>query len=244
MVKKQFREVNLNNAILFAAVMEYEDTCNEVLKLILGHTVEVEEVHTEVTKVLDSGLRGIRLDVYARDDNNVRYNLEMQNGKTNVLPKRSRFYQSIIDAHELKPGEDFGALPPNYIIFICTKDPFGDKLYRYTFENRCIENGKPLGDGTYKIFLNTKGTNKDAVPESLVQFLNYIENSTDSFVSTVSDQSIVKIHERVKLTRNNSDWRNWYMTLGEFLDQLAHEEGFEEGREKGREEGWKLNCTL
>lgn len=51
---------------------------------------------------------------------NVRYNLEMQNGKTNVLPKQSRYYQSVIDAHELMPGEDFGALPPNYIIFICT----------------------------------------------------------------------------------------------------------------------------
>lgn len=60
----------------------------------------------------------------------------------------------------LKPGEDYNDLKPNYVIFICTFDPFGKKLYRYTYENYCRETNLPLEDGTTKIFLNTKGKNQ------------------------------------------------------------------------------------
>lgn len=62
-----------------------------------------------------------------------------------------------MDITSLAPGEDFNDLKPGYVIFICMFDPFGDGLYQYTFEERCNENGRALGDETVKMFLDVKG---------------------------------------------------------------------------------------
>ena len=45
----------------------------------------------------------------------------------------------------------------NYVIFICTFDPFLHGQAFYHFENVCLTCNPPLllNDGTYKIFLNT-----------------------------------------------------------------------------------------
>jgi len=95
----------------------------------------------------------------------------------------------------LKPGEDFNDLSPGYVVFICTFDPLGGGLYRYTFENICTESGFPLNDRTKKIFLSTKGTNEKEVPEELLLFLHYIENSTDEYVAELNSPTIQKIHD-------------------------------------------------
>ena len=110
---------------------------------------------------------------------NVSYDVEAQNECNGNIAKRSRYYQAEMDVSSLKPGDDFSDLKPGYVIFICTFDPFDEGLYRYTFEECCLETGKPLGDETRKIFLNTKGTNDVEVPKELVHFLKYMENSSD-----------------------------------------------------------------
>lgn len=96
---------------------------------------------------------------------NVSYDVEAQNECNGNIAKRSRYYQAEMDVSSLKPGDDFSDLKPGYVIFICTFDPFDEGLYRYTFEECCLETGKPLGDETRKIFLNTKGTNDVEVPK-------------------------------------------------------------------------------
>ena len=82
----------------------------------------------------------MRFDVYASDELQVGYNVEAQNENEGNLPKRSRY-------HQAEKG-----------------------LYRYTFEERCLECDLSLGDGTHKIFLNTKGKNDAEVPAELVHF--------------------------------------------------------------------------
>lgn len=103
------------------------------------------------------------------------------------------------------PGEDFNDLKPGYVIFICTFDPFGKGLYRYTFEERCPECELPLGDGTRKIFLSTKGKNDAEVPAELVHFLKYMTESTDAYVSRITDQSIIPLHKQVTALKYRSD---------------------------------------
>ena len=159
--------------------MEDPETCKLILELILGKPLPDVNVRVEHSILFNSDFRSIRLDVYAEDELQVGYDLEMQNRNKGKLPKRSRFYQAEIDVGALKPGQDFEDLKPSYIIFICTFDPFEDQLYRYTFEERCLERDFPLGDETRKIFLSTKGTNSNEVPAELVNFLHYVENSSD-----------------------------------------------------------------
>lgn len=139
---------------------------------------------------------------------------------------------------------NFNDLKPNYVVFICCFDPFGGDLYRYTFTNRCAENGWELNDGTVKIFLNTKGKNKKDVPKELVHFLEYVENSTDECVAKQNDNAIHHIHQRVANIKKSREWEQKYMRFEELLQkeyteglQRGHDEGFQEGHHEGLQEG-------
>ena len=71
----------------------------------------------------------------------------------NELPKRTRYYQAMIDMAETEKGQDYQDLKESYIIFICTFDPFKQGKPMYTFRNLCIENKElELEDKTTKIF--------------------------------------------------------------------------------------------
>ncbi len=220
MTEKKFEELNLKDAFLFSAALQDPETCRLVLELILDEPVEKVNVRTEHALLYSSDFRSVRLDVYAdaRVEGGLQmgYDLEMQNDGKHLLPKRARFYQAEIDAGALRPGEDTELLRPSYIIFICTFDPFDRNAYRYTFEERCLEWGFPLRDGTRKIFLNTKGTTGD-VPQALIEFLQYVEHSSDACVSGLQDKRVHKLHGQISTLKKSREWRGQYMLLEELL---------------------------
>ena len=99
----------------------------------------------------------------------------------------------------------------------------------YTFEERCLECDLALGDGTRKIFLNTKGKNDEEVPAELVHFLRYMEQSTDEYVSGVTEQSIIQLHEQVTELKKWRELEARFMT-GEELMQQRERKGRIEGK--------------
>ncbi|MCM1273215.1 MAG: Rpn family recombination-promoting nuclease/putative transposase, partial [Clostridium sp.] len=148
------------------------------------------------------------------------------------LPKRSRYYQGMIDLNVLEKGEDYQDLKRSFVIFVCTFDLFGKGRHIYTFENRCIQDyGIALGDETTKIILNTKGTMDDVTPE-MKRLLNYIDGQT------ASDKFTKELETAVKSARRNEKWRVDYMTLEMRYKELL-EQGFEEGLEQGIAQGAK-----
>ena len=73
------REVNLSNNFLFGEVMWDEATSKDVLEIILG--VEIKKViivNKEQHMDISQRYKGIRIDVYIRDEENTVYNIEMQ----------------------------------------------------------------------------------------------------------------------------------------------------------------------
>ena len=99
----------------------------------------------------------------------------MQTTLNRNLPKRTRYYQGMIDLNILEKGGDYKDLKRSFVIFVCTFDLFGEGRHIYSFENRCTQNPElALGDGTTKIILNTKGTMADISPE-LKKLLDYID---------------------------------------------------------------------
>ena len=79
--------------------------------------------------------------MYVHDDQGRIYDIEMQcSNNRNELPKRTRYYQAMIDMAEAEKGQDYQDLKESYIIFICTFDPFKQGNPMYTFRNLCIEN--------------------------------------------------------------------------------------------------------
>ncbi len=226
---KTYEQLLLTDDFLFAKVMSNKELCKELLEIILNVKI-TDIVYLEKQKAIDISADGksVRLDVYVADESHTIYDVEMQVKNRHNLPKRSRFYQSMIDMEWLEKGEDYNELKQSYIIFICTFDPFGMGRHIYTFKN-CCEEQKDLAlqDGTTKIFLNANGT-MDDVSEELHAFLNYLigEKSADEFVE--------KVDEAVIRARKNMEWRREYMTL-----ELKYREILEDGREEGREEGIK-----
>lgn len=235
MAQKKFQDLNLEDAFLFAAALEDEEACKITLQVILNRKVTKVTVHAEHTMLYTSDYRSIRLDVYAQNDDGD-YNVEMQGENQGNLPKRSRYHQAKMDVASIPPGADFNDLKPSYVIFICTFDPFGQDLYQYTFENRCVETGLPLGDETTKIFLNTKGKNAENVSPELVNFLQYVENSTEQCVMQLQDEMVGRLHDRVKTLKKSRDWESRYMRFEELL-QDAERAGLARGMEKGMAQG-------
>lgn len=174
-------------------------------------------MQAERSLLLSKDFRYVRFDIFASSKMKVSYDLEMQNGHREELPKRARYHQAEMDATFLKPGQRFTDLPSSYVIFICTYDPFHTGLYRYMFSERCEETGEELGDETCKIYLNTKGVNDTDVPQELIHFLKYVENSTENYVEESGDERIRTLHQRVEALRNDRRLEEAYMTMEELL---------------------------
>ena len=239
MAHTKLQDLNLSNAFLFAAALSDPETCRIVLQILLGKPIGSVAVNAEHSLLFSSDCRSIRLDIYADDVDGTHYNVEMQGENEGNLPERSRFHQAEMDALKLEPGEDFCLLEPNYVIFICCFDPFQKGLFRYTFTNRCQETDMALGDGTCKVFFNTKGRNVADVSHTLVNFLKYVENSTDECADALEDDAIKCIHTRVKHIKQSRDWRRKYMKFEELLRKE-----YKQGRESGAIDGENRMHTL
>ena len=223
MSNTNFQELNLSNRFLFPAALEDPVTCRLVLECIVEEEIGELAVKVEYTKQYDSEFKCIRLDVFAKDIvTEVSYNTEMQNKNEYNLPLRSRYYQAQLDVGSLKPGEKYKDLKQLYIIFICNFDPFGAELYQYTFSMQCEEKDLPLNDGVKRIFLSTKGKNKDEVPAMLIDFLGYLNDSTDAYVEQNSNEKVREIHKRIKELKKNRDVEKRYMHYL-YVDKLIEE---------------------
>ena len=241
---KTLKELNLEDDFLFAQVMSDKNICKEFLEKLLEleiEKIEMPENQKTIDLVLES--KGIRLDIYVKDENNTVYNVEMQKGKHKNIPKRLRYYQGNIDLDLINKGDDYRKLSKSYIIFICTFDLFNKGRHRYTFETVCKEdNSIKLEDDTNKIILNTKGIMND-LSEELIEFLKYVEHSTSEVAEESKGTLVKNTHKKVTEIKNNPKVEVQYMTLLE-RDREKIEEGIEKGIKKGREEGREQGIEL
>ncbi|GEQ22381.1 hypothetical protein CBU02nite_28870 [Clostridium butyricum] len=227
---KTLQELNLEDDFLFAKVMSDKDICREFLEKLLD--IRIEKIEMPVNqKVIDllMDCKGIRLDIYVKDENNTVYNVEMQRIDNKNLGKRMRYYQGNIDIDCIQKGKDYKELTRSYVIFICTFDYFKYGRHKYTFENICLEdNSIKLKDDTQKIILNTKGY-LDDLDDELLEFLRYVENSNDEEAENAKGNLVKHIHDRVKKVKNDDNVEVEFMTLLE-RDKEKIEEGKEEGK--------------
>lgn len=173
------------------------------------------------------------MDFYAEDDKGRVFDVEMQKRNRGNIPKRTRFYQALIDAPMLKSGEQgFDHLKLAYIIVICGFDQYGYVFYRYTFDNRCKEMPELImGDGCRKIILNTKGKNDTDVEKPLVDFLHYIERSSEDNIPEDCDARLKHLHRKLEEIKANEQMGVTYMKMEE-RDRLIRKEGELKGESK------------
>ena len=230
---KPWEELTITDDYMFKAVMSRKRLCKKLIERILQIPVrDIRYMEEEKVIKADYAGKGVRLDVYVADENNTVYNIEMQMRKPSgdELYKRTRYYQSMIDADLLKIGRDYDELNPTYIVFICPFAVCGGKRHKYTFRNRCDEDRNlELRDGSVKIFLSTEGEIDD-VEQEVKAFLDYVKGKLtgDAYVQELDNE----IHKIKKIEGEKVKYMTYELKIKE-----ERKYAFEEGREEGREEG-------
>lgn len=207
--RKSLEELTLMDRFLFDEAMENPENMKILLDIILEEDIVLKHLpQTEKELRKSNELRSARIDVWAMDMDDSVYDTEVQKKDTGNLPKRSRYYQGMLDTKMLHPGEtDYNVLGKVYIIIIMPFDLFGQGKYMYTFHNECSEvPGLRLEDGATRIFLNTRGKNDNEVSQKLVQLLHFMEY-TNVVDETGLDDRIKQLRNNIKSLQQNAEVR-------------------------------------
>ena len=231
---KKYEELTFSDDFMYEKVTRDLKLTKRLMEIATGEDIEILQ-YAENQKTLIALMEGkdVRLDSYILDEKGIVYDAEMQNHSSedrltdSQLPKRSRYYQGMIDTNILLGGSRYQELKKSYIVFFCTFDPFGKGLKRYTFENQCLElPGFKLNDDSIKIFFNSKGKDSDSpITKEQDNFLRYLENGE------ITDDFTQQLENAVDEVRENKKWR------AEYMHTLVHEQDI-------RDEGIAIGIPL
>ena len=230
MTFKPIDELFFTDDYMFGAVMRNPEICKSILETLLNIQIEKLE-YPELQKSISTyyETKGVRLDVYVKDSNKV-FDIEIQNDSALALPKRMRYYQSMVDMDNLLKGQDYSELKESFIIFICNFDPFHQDLPCYTFKNLCIQDKNlQLFDETTKIIFNSSAYDKEKNLD-IKKFLKYIKTKVPT--SNLTD----KINTLVEQQKENNKFRNDYLSMN-LHDRDITKKAFAEGKEEGLSQG-------
>ena len=250
MSETKFEDLTIQSNFMFKHVMGNKGLCQRFISNVMKcDVVDLEYIETEkeLEPYFDS--KCVRLDVIVVDRNNNRYNLEMQvrnvigkETKLPLLPKRARYYQSVMDMDMLQKGQTYDKLSPLVLVFVCAFDLFKEGRYVYTFKSRCLENlDLELANDVTTMFLNANGVAGDVTPQ-MVNFLEYVKTQVPNDAYTRELEAEVA---RLKLDKEvrrkymvlQAELRDTEIVAFEAGEAKGHAAGLAEGEAKGREEG-------
>ena len=206
---KKYSELRFVDDFLFCKILSTNPRlCKELLEMILGiriSRVEVSESQKTLKQTYDG--KGVRFDVYVEDNKNTVFDIEMQTTLKDDIPKRTRYYQGMLDLNLIEQGSKYSKLKKTYIIFICLSDPFKKNLPVYTFRNICEQDRETeLGDEAVKVIVNASG-NRTGLTNDMCDFLDYLTGMPPQSEFTR------KLQGAVDATIANKEWEVEYMTL-------------------------------
>lgn len=225
----KWNKLTLRNNFMFRLVMEKQELCKKLIECILG--IKIKSIsYMEHEKSFEANLKskGIRLDLFVIDEDGVAYDIEMQmdNSYKEFLGRRTRYYVSTMDNNALKKGERYSQLRKSYVIFICTFDPFGRGLAKYTFNAICNEDHSlVLDDGVTRVFINTEG-DRHRISKELASLIGYISTGE------VTDDYTKDLDEEVRTLRNDDGRERDYMTYMQTImehEDMAYSQGITQG---------------
>lgn len=217
--RKTLQELTFKDNFMFAAVMMDEENAKGFLERALDIVIDHLVISYEKSIVYNPEYKGIRLDVYLKDDKNTHFDVEMQVANHSIV-KRSRYYHSQIDMELLGAGIDYESLPEAYVIFICDFDPIGLKKYKYTIAQHIQENETfPYSDGSHTVFLSTVGENENEVSDSLVNFLKYAGAGFEKSTKSYSDEFVSRLQKSVEKIKFDREFGRRYMLVEELMKE-------------------------
>lgn len=250
-VNENFQDLDVMNNFMFNRLTTEPEIaqkfCRRMVKSLLNKELGEARITSEnIILPDDPNKRGVRLDVRIDEFNDEQsvesvYDIEPHRQVDNKLPKRTRYVQAQIDKNGMNSGDrDFSHMSNLYIVNITNYDPFGYDRLVYTIDNLCIEVPElEYDDGVEIYYFNTSG--KVGGDESLRIFLKFLEESTSE---NAIDEATSEVASYIEQIKSNSKIEGDYMTLGDWIDDIADEvrkdaraEGLAEGRAEGIAEG-------
>ena len=226
---KKWEDLDITDDFIFSRVMRNKKLCRTLLEMILKVKIgKIKFLTSHHAIRVEPNAKGIIMDVYLKDENRV-INVEMQTSNQGDLARRARYYQAAADIDTTPKGSEYQDLKQNYVIFICTFDPFHKGKPFYTFQNLCLEHGEPiyLDDGTTKIFLNTNSKDLGNLDLELRLFYDYVKGNNDQFmdrIHRINQTEDVDIYFQIfKDTQYEKMWEIC-MKKGYVIDQIIKKE--------------------
>ena len=238
-------ELNVIDDFLFNEIMSDEKDGEEVCRMIIGTVLDRKVGKLSFTPQrsipgVSEKKHGIRLDAFIkeiRDENGQEatdisvYDVEpdKRSSRKASLPKRSRYYASLIDVKLLETGVDFEQLPELVTIFILSFDPFGAGAMYYEAGSVIKTHPEiPYNDGVRRIYLYAGGKLPENAGEGLRKLKNLLIYINESTESNVTDETTKRLDEIVKHTKAKKDLGNTYMKSWELEKELKEEGRAEE----------------
>lgn len=109
---KKYEELTFTDDFMFCKILTNNpELCHELLELILGRKVGAfTRLDKQKPIEITADGKGVRFDVYSEDDSENVYDCEMQTSSDRNLPKRTRYYQGMIDLNLIERGADYEKL--------------------------------------------------------------------------------------------------------------------------------------
>ena len=122
----------------------------------------VRKVHVQ-EKIPGVGYKGVVFDALCFDGCGNMYDVEVQKGHFEDLPKRAAFYEAMLTVHSLEVGSHgYADMPHRCVIFICDGDVVGKGRPVYDYRWR-LDDGEELGNGGCIVFVNGEYRADDAI---------------------------------------------------------------------------------
>lgn len=232
-LEKKWQEATIKRDVIFTKVFgESKKLTLELLQIILPK-LKIEKIIDIIPEDREKEnivYRGVRFDVYAKDENNRMYDIEMQVVNHHDLGKRIAYYQNKLTAKSLRPGQEFFEKNDTYVIFVCDFDYFNLGLPIYHTTTRLEEDlNKVVDTGEYNVILNSKAKDFSGVSPEVKAFLEYVRENK------VSNEFTEDVDKKVRKVKASTETRDSFMTWEE---KLAEERYYarKEAREKERKE--------
>lgn len=218
--RKPLEDLTLMDDYMFYAVMNNnKNLLIKLLQCILDITI-IDLDYSKGQETVKDGYdsRGVRLDVFARDENDRWYNIEVQTTDKKDIPERSRYNQAVLDVDRLKPGDRFNELKECFVIFITKFDTHGRDKKLYWFESRDrYEEDLLFGNGVNNVIVNVTGKN-GKVSKDLAEVIEYLRTGE------TSDDYTQELDKEVKTVKRSDERKAEYMRYIRYEDELRLDE--------------------
>ena len=229
---KKWEDLDITDDFIFSRVMRNKKLCRTLLEMILKVKIgKIKFLTSHHAIQIEPNSKGIIMDVYLKDENRV-INVEMQTSNQGDLARRARYYQAAADIDTTPKGSEYKDLKENYVVFICTFDPFHCGKAIYHFANYYINHDFPipLGDGTSKLFLNTATESLRDLDLDLQLFYDYVRGQPAQTAFTK------ELDTTISRMKQEKEERNMYLTYTTRMME-SRRDGFDEGFTAGHEDG-------